>query len=76
MIIENGKILYFNSFSYKTFDDILYYTLNVINDKTFKNKNLPINIHASKKIDEIKVKFFSFIKNISVIKNDNFAQVL
>ena len=76
LIIENGEILYFNSFSCKTLDDILYYTLVAINDKNFKNKNVPINIHASKKIDEIKVKFNSFLKNISVIKNDNFAQVL
>ena len=60
----------------KTLDDILYYTLLVINDKSFKNKNIPINIYAGKKIDEIKVKFNNFIKNISVIKNDNFTQVL
>ena len=76
LIIENGEIFYFNSFSYKTLDDILYYTLLVINDKSFKNKNIPINIHAGKKIDEIKVKFNNFIKNISVIKNDNFTLVL
>ena len=61
---------------YKTLDDILYYTLLIINDQSFKNKNIPINIHAGKKIDEIKVKFNNFIKNISVIKNNNFAQVL
>ena len=76
LIIENGEIFYFNSFSYKTLDDILYYTLLIINDQSFKNKNIPINIHAGKKIDEIKVKFNNFIKNISVIKNNNFAQVL
>jgi len=76
LITENGEILYFNSFPYKTLDDILYYILLAINDKSFKNKYVPINIHTSKKIDEIKIKFKSFLKSISVIKNDNFTQIL
>ena len=76
LIIEDGEILFFNSYSYKTLDDILYYTLFAMKDQSFKNKNVPINIHANKKIEEIKVKFNGFLKNISVIKNNDFTQVL
>ncbi len=76
LIIEDGEMLFFNSYSYKTLDDILYYTLVAMKDQSFKNKNVPINIHANKKIEEIKVKFNGFLKNISVIKNNDFTQVL
>jgi len=76
LFVENGEILFFNSFSYKSLDDILYYILLALKDKSLKDNDIPINIYANKKIQEIKVKFNSFLKNVSVMEHDGFNQIL
>ncbi len=76
LFIENGEISFFNSFSCKSLDDILYYILLSIKDKRFKKKDAPLNIYSNNKIEEIKVKFNRFLKNISVIQNDSFTLVI
>ena len=76
LIIKKKEILFFNSFSYDSLDDALYYLILALKNKGLKNKNTPVKVYSIKNAEEIKNKFKRFIKNISVIQHDGFNQIL
>ena len=76
LILKKREILFFNSFSYNSLDDVLYFLILVLQDKSLKNSKLPVKIYSKKDPEEIKNKFKSFLKNITVIHHDGFNQIL
>lgn len=75
LILKKNEILFFNSYEYKTIDDILYYLLLALNDKNLKRETLSVSIYTNKKNEGIKSKFGNFIKNISIFKYDNIIEL-
>ncbi|GIR98129.1 MAG: hypothetical protein CM15mP101_04990 [Flavobacteriaceae bacterium] len=76
LILKKREILFFNSFSYNSLDDVLYFLILVLQDKSLKNSKLPVKIYSKKDPEEIKNKFKSFLKNMTVIHHDGFNQIL
>ena len=76
LILKKREILFFNSFSYNSLDDVLYFLILALQDKSLKNSTLPVKVYSKKDPEEIKNKFKSFLKNMTVIHHDGFNQIL
>ena len=68
LVLKNGEVILFNSYEYKTLDDVLFYILLALNDKNYRRKNIKINIFSLDKVQEIKNKFSKFLENMTVKK--------
>ena len=68
LVLKNGEVILFNSYEYKTLDDVLFYILLALNDKNYSRKNIKINIFSLDKVQEIKNKFSKFLENMTVKK--------
>ena len=76
LIIRKREILFFNSFYYNSLDDVLYFLILALQNKSLKDSILPVKIYSIRDPKEIKNKFKSFLKNMTVIHHDGFNQIL
>ncbi len=76
LIIRKREILFFNSFYYNSLDDVLYFLILALQNKSLKDSILPVKIYSIRDPKEIKNKFKSFLKNMTVIQHDGFNQII